>query len=424
MTEKIKAIRGMPDILPKDTALWLGFEQHWRQLVAAYGYEEIRFPIVESTGLFKRSIGEITDIVEKEMFTFNSKDNESLTLRPEGTAGCVRAGIEHGLLYHQVQRLWYSGPMFRYERPQKGRYRQFYQVGVEAFGLEGPDIDAEHIFMMKRLWGWLGVEAAVSLQVNSLGSSATRKEYRKQLIDYFLKYENELDEDSKRRLHTNPLRILDSKNAAMAEIIHHAPKCHEHLDTESRVHFEGFLQLLTDAGIPYTVNPNLVRGLDYYNRTVYEWVTNSLGAQGTVCGGGRYDNLVAQLGGEPTPGVGLSAGIDRIILLQQALGVLQTSGIDVYLLHFGDGAEQKAFLLAEKMRTQIRDLRLVVHCGGGNFKQQFKKADKIGARLAFILGEEEVRTNTIGVKFLREAQEQRSISINEIHQFLTQYLGR
>ena len=430
MAKKFEGVRGMPDVLPRDTPRWRQFERCLQRVVAAYGYEEIRLPILEPTGLFTRSIGELTDIVEKEMYTFRSlSDKDSLTLRPEGTAGCVRAGIEHGLLYHQIQRLWYMGPMFRYERPQKGRYRQFHHVGVEAFGMQGPDIEVEHILMMSRLWRELGVSSGVVLQLNSLGTLASRNQYRVKLIDYLSKYQQDLDEDSQRRLQVNPLRILDSKNPSLASIIAGAPKCNDYLDAESKQHFEEFLAYLTELGVLYEVNPNLVRGLDYYNRTVYEWVTDKLGAQGTICAGGRYDGLVEELGGDATPAVGFAIGIERVLLLQQALsesetalGVLESN--DVYLLHMGGAQQRAAIQLAEKLRDEMPSLRLLVHCGAGSLKQQFKKADKSGAKIALILGDSEHETNTISIKFLREARDQQSIPQRELTQFLTGYLGR
>lgn len=433
MAKKFEGVRGMPDILPEDTPHWRQFELCLQRIVATYGYEEIRLPILEPTGLFRRSIGELTDIVEKEMYTFRSLDNkESLTLRPEGTAGCVRAGIEHGLLYHQIQRLWYMGPMFRYERPQKGRYRQFHHVGVEAFGMAGPDIEVEHILMMSRLWRELGVDAGVALQVNSLGTLASRNHYRTKLVEYLSKYQRDLDEDSQRRLQSNPLRILDSKNPSMAHIIAEAPKCYDYLDGESKQHFEIFLAYLSEVGVSYQINPNLVRGLDYYNRTVYEWVTDKLGAQGTICAGGRYDGLVEELGGEATPAVGFAIGIERVLLLQQACSkneaVALQSNVDVYLIHTGEAQQKAAFLLAEKLRDMSPTLRLLVHCGGGNLKHQFKKADKSGAQIALILGEAELTTDTVSVKFLRETRDQQSILKADAHQFLenflTEHVGR
>lgn len=425
MAKKFEGIRGMPDILPQDTPHWRQFESCLQRIVAAYGYEEIRLPILEPTGLFTRSIGELTDIVEKEMYTFKSlNEKESLTMRPEGTAGCVRAGVEHGLLYHQIQRLWYMGPMFRYERPQKGRYRQFHHVGVEAFGMHGPDIEVEHILMMSRLWRELGITNGVTLQVNSLGTREARNHYRVKLVDYLSKYHSDLDEDSQRRLQSNPLRILDSKNPSMAHIIKDAPKCYDYLDLESKQHFEEFLAYLSAINIPYQINPNLVRGLDYYNRTVYEWVTDKLGAQGTICAGGRYDGLVEELGGEATPAVGFAIGIERVLLLQQALlhdAALSQSNIDVYFIHTGGVQQKEAILLAEKLRNQLSHLRILVHCGGGNLKQQFKRADKSGAEIALVLGEAEHEGNTVSVKFLRETRDQQSILKGKVTQFLTDY---
>jgi histidyl-tRNA synthetase len=424
MINRLQAIRGMPDILPKDTPLWQALESKWRLLVAGYGYEEIRLPILENTGLFKRSIGEVTDIVEKEMFTFLDRDNESITLRPEGTAGCVRAGVEHGLLHNQIQRLWYLGPMFRYEKPQKGRYRQFHQIGAEAFGIEGPDIDVEQILLVARFFKSLGVLEAVQLQINSLGSATTREGYRTALVDYFTRYYADLDEDCRRRLQTNPLRILDSKNPALAAIIQEAPNAASFLRGADNAHFQQFQALLTELGIAYEVNPRLVRGLDYYNRTVYEWVTDQLGAQGTVCAGGRYDGLVEQLGGKATQGVGFAIGIERAILLQQTLGLASFAVCDAYIICVGDKSQLAGFKLAEHLRNEQPHLKLVVNCGEGSFKTQFKRADKAQAEIAFILGETELATESIGVKFLRETREQLSIPMSGVGSFLTEYLGR
>lgn len=432
---KIQSAKGMLDVLPIDAPLWQQFETKWRWLVAAYGYEEIRTPFLEATGLFKRSIGEVTDIVEKEMFTVqardfsknaNDNDKESLTLRPEGTASCVRALIEHDVLrHHPGQRFWYMGPMFRHEKAQQGRYRQFNQAGIEAFGMVGPDIEAEHILMMVRLWKSLGLEHYLTLQINSLGSNQARMFYREALVNYLLKYENQLDQDSQKRLKTNPLRILDSKNEALKEIIAGAPKCYDYLDEESKQHFEAFKQRLNDAGVSFVVNPNLVRGLDYYNQTVYEWVTDKLGAQGTVCAGGRYDGLVEQLGGSPTPAVGFSVGIERVLLLQKAINDSKNiyPAIDAYLIHVGEVPDKEALILAEKIRERAPTLRLLVHCGSGNFKKQFEKANKSGANIALILGDTESSTGTIGVKFLREDKPQLSLLQAEVGQFLTSYLG-
>lgn len=423
MKKVVQSVKGVPDILPEEVGLWHQFEKQWLQLMMSYGYEEIRLPILESTSLFKRSIGEVTDIVEKEMFTFIDRNGDSLTLRPEGTAGCIRAGIEHGLLYNQIQKLWYRGPMFRHEKPQMGRYRQFNQVGIEAFGLEGPDIDVEHLLMMKRFWKTLKLNDVVQLEINSLGSLEARQQYRTVLMDYLSKHQEELDEDSQRRLHSNPLRILDSKNEAMATLIANAPTCLEYLDTDSKNHFEELQARLTDAGVAYRVNPYLVRGLDYYNRTVYEWTTTKLGAQGTVCAGGRYDGLVEQLGGKSTPGTGFAIGIERVLLLQRALGILHTCTADLYVIHMGLDALKKSLSFAEELRDHHPRLRILMHFGGGNFKTQFKKADKSGAKIALILGESEMASGTIGVKFLREDREQLSLPRNELDKFLIEYFG-
>ncbi len=413
----------MNDILPAETPRWQSVEAVFRRLMAAYGYGEIRLPIVEKTELFKRSIGEVTDIVEKEMYTFEDRNGDSLTLRPEGTAGCVRAGIQHGLLYNQVQRLWYMGPMFRHERPQKGRYRQFHQLGVEVFGLPGPDIDAELIFMTARLWRELGMDHEVHLEINSLGSSEARRAYRDRLVAYLEAHEAELDEDSRRRLHTNPLRVLDSKNPAMQDLIEAAPKLMDHLDAESREHFEDLCARLDAAGIACRVNPRLVRGLDYYTRTVFEWVTDRLGAQGTVCAGGRYDGLVEQLGGRPTPAVGFALGLERLVALLEARELPDTTTPHAYLLLAGEAAEQAGPLLAEKLRDALPQLRLLVHAGGGSFKSQFKKADRSGARLALILGEDEMVAGNIAIKDLRGSGEQQHVKQDELADRLAQMLA-
>ncbi len=414
MSKNIQAVRGMNDILPGETPRWQAVEAVFRRLMAAYGYGEIRLPIVEKTELFKRSIGEVTDIVEKEMYTFEDRNGDSLTLRPEGTAGCVRAGIQHGLLHNQVQRLWYLGPMFRHERPQKGRYRQFHQLGVEVFGLPGPDIDAELILMTARLWRELGMDHEVHLEINSLGSSEARRAYRDRLVAYLEAHEAELDEDSRRRLHTNPLRVLDSKNPAMQDLIEAAPKLMDHLDAESRAHFEDLCARLDAAGIAYRVNPRLVRGLDYYTRTVFEWVTDRLGAQGTVCAGGRYDGLVEQLGGRPTPAVGFALGLERLVALLEARELPDTTTPHAYLLLAGEAAEQAGPLLAEKLRDALPQLRLLVHAGGGSFKSQMKKADRSGARLALILGEDEMLAGNIAIKDLRGTGEQQHVKQDEL----------
>nr|WP_299240655.1 histidine--tRNA ligase [uncultured Halomonas sp.] len=411
--KNIQAIRGMNDLLPEQSPLWQYFEAQVRSLMRRYGYLEIRTPILEQTALFARSIGEVTDIVEKEMYTFDDRNGDSLTLRPEGTASCVRAAMENGLLHNQTQRLWYQGPMFRHERPQKGRYRQFHQVGVETFGIEGPDIDAEIILLSARLWKALGLFDHVTLELNSLGSLAARRVYRETLTAYFESHYELLDEDSRRRLSSNPLRILDSKNPAMAQMLAQAPQLLEYLDDESRAHFAALTDLLDAAGIAYVINPRLVRGLDYYSRTVFEWTTTALGSQGTVCAGGRYDGLVEQLGGKPTPAVGFAMGIERLILLLETLDLIPAEsqrGPDAYLLAMGDRAEREALLLGETLRDALPHLTLQVHCGGGSFKSQIKKADKSGARLALILGDNELDQGTLGLKFLRDERDQETLS--------------
>ncbi|RCV87157.1 histidine--tRNA ligase [Billgrantia montanilacus] len=411
--KKIQAIRGMNDLLPEQSSLWQYFEGKVQSLMRRYGYAEIRTPIVEQTALFARSIGEVTDIVEKEMYTFEDRNGDSLTLRPEGTASCVRAAMENGLLHNQTQRLWYQGPMFRHERPQKGRYRQFHQVGLEAFGLDGPDIDAEVILLSARLWKELGLLEHVTLELNSLGSNEARAAYRDKLVAYFEAHRDVLDEDSQRRLASNPLRILDSKNPDMAPMLADAPRLMDHLDDASRQHFEQLTALLEAAGIDYVINPRLVRGLDYYCRTVFEWTTTALGSQGTVCAGGRYDGLVEELGGKPTPAVGFAMGIERLILLLQTLELVPASALeelDVYLLPMDDDATGSAMLLAEQLRTALPGLRLQLHCGGGSFKSRIKKADKSGARFALLLGEDELANDRVSLKFLREARDQQSLS--------------
>ncbi len=404
MSNPFQAIRGMNDILPGESTRWQALETIIRQVLAAYGYHEIRLPLVEKTELFARSIGEVTDIVEKEMYTFADRNGESLTLRPEGTAGCARACIEHGLLHHQTQRLWYAGPMFRYEKPQKGRYRQFHQVGAEAYGMAGPDIDAELICLTARLWRRLGIRD-VNLQINSLGSSVARAAYRDRLVAYFETRRAELDEDSQRRLSTNPLRILDSKNPAMRAVVAEAPVLLDHLDAESQTHFEELRVLLDTAGITYEINPRLVRGLDYYCKTVFEWVTDTLGAQGTICAGGRYDGLLEQLDGPAIPGVGFAMGLERLVAMLAAAG---QPGADAnphaYLIMVGDAAQRRGLALAERLRDQLPALRLRMNCGGGGFKAQFRRADHSGARFALILGEDEIAAGAVAIKPLRDAQ--------------------
>ena len=425
MSKHIQAVRGMNDILPDVTPGWRYLESTVRELFDAYGYQEIRMPIVEATELFKRSIGEVTDIVEKEMYTFEDRNGDMLTLRPEGTAGCVRAGIQNGLLYNQTQRLWYSGPMFRHERPQKGRYRQFHQIGVETFGLAGPDIDAELILMTARLWRQLGLADAVQLQINSLGSADARAAYRAILVEYLTAHQEQLDEDSQRRLHSNPLRVLDSKNPAMQGLIAAAPKLGEHLDEESRQHFDTLCATLDTAGIAYVINPCLVRGLDYYSKTVFEWVTDKLGAQGTVCAGGRFDGLVEQLGGKPTAAMGFAMGVERLVALLDADRIPQQRyAPHAYMVLLGEQAQREGLLLAERLRDAVAGLRLECHCGGGSFKAQFKKADRSGAMLALVLGEEECQQQRIGIKPLREAGEQQQLAQAEAASWLQDYLRK
>ncbi|QLG87922.1 histidine--tRNA ligase [Chitinibacter bivalviorum] len=399
MAQTIQGIRGMNDALPDETPQWQFFERVTREWLAAYGYKQIRMPIVESTHLFVRGVGEHTDIVEKEMYAFeDSLNGEKLTLRPEGTAGCVRACIEHGLLYNQTQRLWYIGPMFRHERPQKGRLRQFHQLGVEAFGFATPDVDAEMILMLADLWPRLGL-TGLSLELNSLGNADERAAHRAELIKYLEGYVDVLDEDSRRRLYTNPLRVLDTKNPALQQMAENAPRLSDFLGDESKAHFEGVKLLLDDAGIEYKINPRLVRGLDYYNRTVFEWVTTELGAQGTVAAGGRYDGLVEQLGGKPCPGVGFAMGIERLLLLLEAQKITApASAPDVYVISQGDEAARYAFTAARQMRAL--GLNVIYHAGGGSFKSQFKKADQSGAQFAVIVGEGEMQAGTVNVKTL------------------------
>lgn len=422
MAQIIKAIRGMNDILPQDTPYWQALEQTFLQLLGRYGYQEIRMPIMEKTGLFARSIGEVTDIVEKEMYTFEDRNGDSLTLRPEGTASCVRCAIENGLLHNQTQRLWYAGPMFRHERPQKGRYRQFHQVGVEAFGFAGPDIDAELIFMTARLFDQLGLHD-LELQINSLGTTESRNRYRDVLVEYLSAHPGQLDEDSQRRLQSNPLRILDSKNPDMQGLIEAAPRLIDYLDDESREHFEGLKSLLDKAGISYRVNLRLVRGLDYYSKTVFEWVTTRLGAQGTVCAGGRYDGLVEQLGGKASVAAGFAVGLERLIELVRD-NLQPGHHPHAYLMLAGDGVQQAGLLLAESLRTQLPGLRIISHCGDSSLKSQFKKADKAGAELALVLGEQELQDGVISIKYLREQHEQKSVAQADLTEFLKHYLAQ
>ncbi len=420
MAKTIQAIRGMNDCLPTETPVWQWVEGQIRNTLASYGYSEIRMPIVENTPLFARAIGEVTDVVEKEMFTFNDRDDESLSLRPEGTAGCVRAGIQHGLLYNQEQRLWYMGPMFRYERPQKGRYRQFHQLGVEIFGIANPHIDAELILLTARLWKKLGILDAVTLQLNSIGSLEARKNYRQALVDFLQQHLDVLDEDCKRRLTTNPLRILDSKNPDVQVILNDAPKLMDYLDEDSLIHFQVLCKLLDNLGVRYEINQKLVRGLDYYNKTVFEWVTDALGAQGTICGGGRYDGLVAQLGGHATCGVGFAIGLERLVLLVQEVNkhIPSSATVDNYIVFAGENTDIAAFNLAEMLRSALPNQRTQLNCSGGNFKKQFKRADKSGAKIALVIGEDEAKTGNVLVKFLREDRSQQTVALNEIVSFL------
>jgi histidyl-tRNA synthetase len=420
VSKAIQAIRGMNDCLPSQTGVWQMVEAVLRRVASNYGFAEIRMPIVESTALFKRSIGEVTDIVEKEMYSFDDRNGDSLTLRPEGTASCVRAGNQHGLLYNQEQRLWYMGPMFRHERPQKGRYRQFHQFGLEAFGIATPDIDAEVIMLTSRLWRELGINEFVTLELNSLGSTDERNEYRSALVSFLTERESQLDEDSKRRMHTNPLRVLDSKNPEVQAALVGAPKLSDYFTEQSKAHFAGVCQRLDASGIKYIINERLVRGLDYYNRTVFEWVTDSLGAQGTVCAGGRYDGLVEQLGGKSTPGFGFALGIERLVLMLTSLDKARNirPTVDVYFIILGENVENKANSLAEQWRDQVNDIRIQCHCGGGNMKKQMKRADKSGAQIALILGDDELAKKQITVKYLRGQNEQQIMPFEQVANLL------
>ena len=405
----------MHDVLPEDSWKWQYIERVITSLLNSYGYQEIRLPIVERTELFKRSIGEVTDIVEKEMYTFEDRNSDSLTLRPEGTAGCLRACLEHGLLHNQIQRLWYIGPMFRHERPQKGRYRQFHQVGVETYGMSGPDIDAELILLSRRLWRLLGIEDSLQLQINSLGTPEERLVYREHLVAYFEQHYECLDEDSKRRLLTNPLRILDSKNPDLADLIAKAPELSSFLEASSQEHFKGVIDILEMNGVPFTLNTRLVRGLDYYSKTVFEWVTTKLGAQGTVCAGGRYDGLLVQLGSPAGSAVGFALGMERLIDLVEECGALpERSQKSFYFIAVGSEAEQKVHSIAETLRDEIPSLHLLVNCGGGSFKSQFKKADKSGASHALVLGEDEIVNGTVSIKPLRKEGVQTTVSTSNL----------
>lgn len=426
MPELLQAIRGMNDSLPSQTAAWRKLETMVIQCFEHYAYQEIRMPLLERTALFKRSIGEVTDIIEKEMYTFNDLNGESLTLRPEGTAGCVRACLEHGLLYNQVQKLWYYGPMFRHEKPQKGRYRQFYQFGVEAFGFPGVGIELELIAICKRLWSLLGISDVVHLQLNSLGELTERMAYRQALIAYLKPHYDQLDNDSQRRLESNPLRILDSKNPAMQALIADAPKLIDYLGDSSRKHFDTLCKGLHTLAIPYTINPFLVRGLDYYGHTVFEWVTDRLGSQATICAGGRFDTLVEQLGGHKTPAIGFAMGVERLLLLIETVnkGFIEERYPFIYIIAVGDEAMISALSIAELLRNASTSYTVALNMAGGSFKSQFKKADKSGARLALILGEDELLNNTVSIKPLRDAHEQKSVPQNELINYIQSYLNQ
>lgn len=409
----LQAVRGMNDMLPEQGDAWAFVEALLRKVCRQYHYQEIRFPILEKTALFKRAVGEVTDIVEKEMYTFEDRNGDSLSLRPEGTAACVRACLEHGLLHNQTQRLWYMGPMYRHERPQKGRYRQFYQFGVEVFGMISAAIEVEIILLSHRIWQALGIEQKVSLQINTLGSTESRNAYREKLFAYYQAHQDQLDEDSQRRLSTNPLRILDSKNPAMIELNQNAPKLLDHLDEADRAHFQQVCDLLQAAGIAYEINPKLVRGLDYYNRTVFEWVTDLLGAQGTICAGGRYDGLVSMLGGNDTPAVGFAIGIERLILLLDEAKI-PAQHPDLYFVLANEAAQQAGLVIAETIRNQFPDLNVELNLTGAGFKSQFKKADKSGAHYAVVIGEEELNNNQVILKDLRQGADQQVLSTAQL----------
>jgi len=421
LAQNIASIKGMNDILPDQTSYWRYVERLLIRWAQNYGYREIRFPILEQTALFARSIGEVTDIVEKEMYTFTDRNGYSLTLRPEGTAGCVRAAIEHGLIQNQQQqRFWYLGPLFRHERPQQARYRQFHQFGVEAFGFPGSDIEAEQIILIARLWRELGLSNHIKLQLNSLGSFDVRQRYCERLVEYFKPYYQDLDADSQRRLTTNPLRILDSKNQTMQPLIQNAPKLIDVMDERSKAHFDALCDYLEQAGVDYEINPYIVRGLDYYCDTVFEWVSTELGAQGTVCAGGRYDNLVSQIGGQPTPAVGFAIGLERLVaLLQNRVHIKEDA--DVYVIMVGEQAKKRGIQITEKLRDQLPQWKIVNHCGEGSFKSQFKKANKSGARWAVIVGDEELRQNRVSLKDLREDQPQKMLQPKELEDYLKQH---
>lgn len=413
MALMVQAIRGMNDLLPEDTSIWQQVEKVLKDTLSSYGYSEVRMPIVEKTNLFCRAIGEVTDVVEKEMYSFEDRSGDHLSLRPEGTAGCVRACLEHNLVYNQEQKLWYMGPMFRHERPQKGRYRQFHQTGVEVFGIDGPDIDAELIALTYDIWKKFGIENDLQLELNSLGSAEERKAYKADLVKFLEANFEKLDEDSKRRTHTNPLRVLDTKDQEVQKLLADAPKLRDYFGAETKAHFEGLQKYLDNLGIKYVLNDRLVRGLDYYNLTVFEWTTTALGAQGTVCGGGRYDSLVEQLGGSPTKAVGFGLGMERLILLLTTLGKVKANpSVDVYVVGSGENCEETMLKVSAKLRQGLPGKRIMMHCGGGNFKKQFKKADKFGAKVAVIIGESEIANNTVTVKNMTDKDsEQREYAI-------------
>lgn len=415
MALTVQAVRGMNDLLPDDTSVWQQAEEVLRDVVTSYGFSEVRTPVLEHTALFNRAIGEVTDVVEKEMYTFEDRSGEQLSLRPEGTAGCVRCCLEHSLIYNQEQRLWYMGPMYRHERPQKGRLREFHQMGCEVFGLEGPDIDAELISMTREFWKRFGIDGRLRLELNSLGSAQERAAYRESLVKFLEGHFDELDEDSKRRTHTNPLRVLDTKDPKVIELLKSAPKLSDHFGEKTRAHFDGLRRLLDNQGIEYTINERLVRGLDYYNLTVFEWVSSELGAQGTVCGGGRYDGLVEQLGGQPTRAVGFGLGIERLILILTNLGIIKPKARwDVSVISSGDGADAYAARVASELRHKLPGVRVFNHCGGGSFKRQFRQADKALARVAVIIGDQEMKDNSVTIKDLRNQDtQQRTLKLED-----------
>jgi histidyl-tRNA synthetase len=418
MPKTIQTVRGMHDILPAETAAWQNLEESLRVLMHAYGYQEIRLPLLEKTELFERSIGEVTDIVAKEMYTFDDRNGDSLSLRPEGTAGCVRAGIQHGILHNQVQRLWYMGTMYRYEKPQKGRYREFRQLGVEVFGLPGPDIDAELILLTARLWKQLGL-TDIRLELNSLGSAEERLQYRDALVEYFSAHRASLDQDSLERLDRNPLRILDSKNPDLQQLIGNAPSLSDYLGDESQAHLRGVTDILQQTGIDYIMNPRLVRGLDYYNRTVFEWITTALGAQGAVCAGGRYDGLVEQLGGSATPAIGFAIGLERLLEIVRQQNRQQSLVPDACILTTGAAGAAVGMQVAEAIRDALPDRSIVYHCSSAGLKAQLKRADRSGAQLALIIGDEEQQATTVSVRFLRDERVQITVPQSRLAEFLT-----